>query len=229
MNKMIESECFFTEFTFEGFKNLAPVICNSNRMLDHLRWLEWDPNVRSYFQSFMEINIEYSGFIYSAFIDFWMVDQEDKVNLVHLLDREAVQLFDEQPSLKLKVKEHCRKMQMKYLPISPPKRWAAIQTKNLNFLWNYSRIEITSAHRLLTKVFFIEQKLPTLGKLKVFLKKHGFDIELAYSLIFHKVVLADINFVFLSDRSALQSNVESLNNIEVKNPIAEDEEIVLIY
>lgn len=226
---MIESEFFFTEFTFKGFKNIDLVICNSNRMLDYLRWLEWDPNVRSYFQPFMDINIEYSGFVYSASIDFWMVDQEDKINLVHLIDREAVQLYEDQPSLRLKIEERCRKMQMKYLPISPPKRRALIQTKNLNFLWNYARIEITSAHRLLTKVFFIEQKFPTVGKLKAFLKKHGFNIELAYSLIFHKIVLADINFVFLSDRSALQSNVESLNNVEVENPIAEDGEIVLIY
>ena len=213
---MIESESFFTEFAFEGFKNIEPITCSSNRMLVYLRWLEWNSDVKSYFQPFININVEYHGFIYSASIDFRVKNKEKQIHLVHLLDQETIQLLEDQPALKSKIAERCRKMQMNYLPIEPPKKWHSIQIKNLNFLWSHARIEIKLSHHLLTGIFFTEQKFPTLGKLKVFLIRHGFDIELAYSMIFHKVVSADIDFVLLSDKTALQSNIEPLRNIEAQ-------------
>lgn len=210
---MIESESFFTEFTFEGFKNTEPIICCSQRLFAYLQWLEWYSNVKYYFQPNLELKVAYRRFIFSPSIDLWMVNKENQVSLVHLLDADTVQLYKDQPLLKLRTVEHCRKMQMKYMPVDPPEPWLSFQTQNLNFLWGYARLEIKASHRLLTGIFFTEQKFPTLGKLKEFLKNQRFEMELAYSLIFHKIVLADINFSILTDRTPIQSNIEALRNI----------------
>ncbi len=182
----------FTEFKFDGFKNSEIIICNSQMLLNYLVFLEWDSTVESYFQPLMSVEVDYQNIEYQAKIDLWINYQNGKTELIHFLDRKWMELISDHPMLYARFERFCRSCNLKYVPITTLDTDCDPLLPNLNLLWRNARHELRPTHVVLVNNFFAREKATTLGKLRQVLTEAGFSCELAYTLIFHKLVLADI-------------------------------------
>ncbi len=193
----------FTEFTFEGFKNASSINCDSELLLNYILWLEWDSKVKSYFQPLMEIKAQTNTNEFEAKIDLWVDFHNGITWLIHFIDAETAQRYSEQPSLYAGVNHSCHLNKMRYVAIVGSEAISDMLKFNLNLLWFYAKDEIRLAHLLLVNKFFSRQRIPTVGKLKNTLLNNGFDASLVYTFIFHKIVLANIEQLSITDENVI--------------------------
>ena len=208
----------FTEFTFEGFKNSSPIICNSQPLLNYLIFLEWDPAVKSYFQPGVEITVDFENKKHSAKIELWIEYHDRKTELVQFLDREWIEHFNDNPLLYTMFENFCQSRDCSYMPINVDDSENEALISNLNLLWNNARREIKMTHVMLINNFFAKVRETNLGRLTNVLINADFGAELIYTLIFHKLILADILYFPLSEKTTVLAGYVHSNS-EKASPI----------
>lgn len=193
----------FTEFDFEGLKNSSAITCDSQLLFDYLLWLEWDPKVESYFQPLMEVGASNNGREFFAKIDLWIEYNDRNAALIQILDAETNRLYSNNPDLRAQVKYSCQSFNMDYMAVSEQEVKKQPLCFNLKRLWRFAGWDIHLGHKVLVKNFFSTERIPTVGKLKAFLKKFGFPAQYVYTFIFHKIILADIHYFPVTDETPI--------------------------
>lgn len=193
----------FTEFTFEGFKNSQPIICNSRLLLNYVIFLEWDTTVKSYFQPEIEITVDFQNTKHSAKIELWIEYHDKKTELVQFLDQEWIEYFNGNPLLYTKFEYFCHLGNFSYMPVNMDDSENEVLISNLNLLWSNARREIKMTHVMLINNFFARVRETNLGRLTNILVDAGFEAELIYTPIFHKLVLADTLYFPLNEKTTV--------------------------
>lgn len=208
----------FTEFPFEGFKNSSPIVCNSRLLLNYLVFLEWDTTVKSYFQPGIEITVDFQNKKHSAKIELWIEYYDKQTELVQFLDREWIEHFNDDPLLYTTFENFCQSSNFSYMPVNMDDSKNQALISNLNLLWNNARREIKMTHVMLINNFFAKVRETNLGRLTNVLIDAGFEAELIYTLIFHKLILADILYFPLNEKTTVLAGYVHSNS-EKTSPI----------
>jgi hypothetical protein len=168
--------------------------------------LEWDESVESYFQPLMELSVDHSGFEYCAAIDLWVNRTDGEVVLVHFLNSYDETLCEHQPLLNARMSVFCTLNNFHYSAVGPKNLDNLVLHSNLELLWRYATSQVTAGQQVLVNTFFTQEKFPTAGKMRNYLKRHGFSADLVYSFIFHRLVLCDIGHFYLTHETHIQSS-----------------------
>lgn len=193
----------FTAFEFEGFKNSQPINCDSEMLLNYLIFLEWDTTVKSYRQPEMSLGVEYRGANYEAEIALWVDYRNGETEMVHFLDQKWTALINENPMLYARFELLCRDSNLRYLPVSTVEINCEPLLSNLKLIWRNARYSLQMTHVMLVNNFLAREKQPTLGQLCELFSNAEFPVELVYTLIFHKLILADILYLPLTDETTV--------------------------
>lgn len=210
----------FTEFIFEGFKNSQPIVCDSQLLLNYVIFLEWDTTVKSYFQPEIEITVDFQNTKHSAKIELWIEYHDKKTELVQFLDQQWIEYFNDNPLLYTKFEHFCQSSNFSYMPVNVDDSENESLISNLNLLWSNAGREIKMTHVMLINNFFAKVRETNLGKLTNVLVSAGFEAELIYTLIFHKLILADILYFPLNERTTVLAgyvhpSVEKTSPVEI--------------
>lgn len=194
----------FVESEFEGFKNREAIKCDSQMLLNYLIFLEWDSKVESYFQpQQMEIGVDYRDAHYEAKIDLWVNMRRGRNKLVNFLDAKWLQLLNEHPMLHARFSRLCLESNLRYEPVSQYETNREPLASNLHLLWKNARQKFEMTHVRAAERFFERSRCTNLGGLQAEFVGAGYASELVYTLIFHKLVLADVFYFPLTNETAV--------------------------
>lgn len=194
----------FTEFKFEGFKNSEAIICDSPMLLNYLIFLEWDSKVESYLQpQQMEIVVDYENAHYEAKIDLWVNLRSGRSKLINFLDAKWLQLLNEHPMLHARFSRLCLESNLRYEPVSSFETNREPLASNLRLLWKNARQKFEMMHIRAAERFFERNCQTSIGKLQDEFTEAGYAADLVYTLIFHKLVLADVFYFPLTNETAV--------------------------
>jgi predicted transcriptional regulator with HTH domain len=223
----------FTEFKFEGFKNIKPINCDSEWLLNYLHFLEWDVEVKSYFQPDMYLSSEYARIEIKVKVDMWVNLCNGDVYLIHLknsTERNPINHADVESDCK----QFCAKSKLEFQAIDITLPEFEPRKSNVNLLYNYAMREVHLGHLWLINRFFSDEPSPTIGKLKKMLARYGYETDLIYTFLFHHAVEAEVVYFTVSDRTPLikgnlfdmpVKQIMVVNDLKELNPTRLDLEI----
>ena len=183
----------FTEFHFFGFKNLNPIVCRSEWLVNYLHFLEWDEEVKSYWQPDMYLTGENGKISVGVKIDLWVNLCSGEKHLIHLQNAGGRKNPADDPAIYAYCERFCEKNDLTFQAIDvllPPE--AEPLQSNINILWDYAQSEIHWGHLWLVNKFFKNELAPDTRKLRECLMDHGYEPDMAGTLLFHHCVNADL-------------------------------------
>lgn len=201
-NKKICDDTFI-EFNFFGFKNINPILCNSEWMANYLHFLEWDTKVKSYFQPEMFIPVEYARISMGVQIDLWVNLCDGNVYLIHFKGDGGERSPADHPAAYAQCEQFCRQSNLNFQVVDQTLPEPEPRKNNINLLWNYAERETLLGHFWLVNKFFAVEYLPDVGKFKRALVNSGYDPDAVYTLLFHHAVEANLNHFSLSDETPI--------------------------
>ena len=212
--KMCENDDF-VEFHFFGFKNLNPVVCKSDRTVNYLRFLEWDTEVKSYFQPDFFIRVEYGRVEVSVRIDLWVNLTGGEVNLIHFKTGGEQRKPADHPAAYAQCRQFCRKSNLNFQVVDQTLPEDEPLTSSIRFLWNYAMRETHSGLFWLVNKFFSVEFLPDVGEFKRALANFGYDPDLVYTLLFHHHLEAELAHFPVTNETQLGKGT-GISNILLK-------------
>lgn len=148
--------------------------------------LEFDDEVKSYFPAELETIIQEKP-EKALKISFW-VDKVDEVpRAIHIYGK------DFNGELWLKGCESFSNLRAIFTPVSEEDICKEPLRSNLKLLWTHAKLELPVELSGLVKQFFFNYEFPTIEKLRDYLETEKVDPDFAYTLIFNKTLIVDIN------------------------------------
>jgi len=177
--KSLKSKYFF------GAKNSDHVSVSGLGYREFMLLLEWDNEVKSYFQPEMEIILKDVN--KSLKIDFWVERSSGITELVHLYCNEALD-----GDLLRGGHEHAEKLHCVFKPARIHDFINCRRLKNIEALWDYDG-DVGMIYLSLLETFMKTGLPKRLLELKRIFQFNGLDPNIVYTLIFHRTIEIDIN------------------------------------
>lgn len=201
----------FTEFHFFGFKNLNPIVCHSERLVNYLHFLEWDEDVKSYWQPDIYLTGENAKISVGVKIDLWVNFCNGDKYLIHLQNAGERKNHADDPTIFAYCERFCEASGLHFQAIDVRLPDAEPLQSNINILWDYAQSEIHWGHLWLVNKFFGHELAPDTRKLREWLMDHGYEPDLAGTLLFHHCVNADlINFPLSYETPLMRGNLSNV-------------------
>lgn len=169
-------------------------------------WLEYLPPVVSYLNPLCSFNSSWKVVEYEIPINFF-VEFKESLSYIHIKRDEAIP-----PAAYLKAKKLLAihdKVNLEILEETELEQ--ALIYRNLRRLWRYARLPLSSLKNInIIEPFFDVDYLLTLGELKNLLYLFEYDPQLAYTMLFHRVLLIDLESYLLNDNLLIWPNFHRL-------------------